>query len=173
MKCHKKDFEKGQATAEFVVSLIGILAVITGLFMIVDIGVAKVQNVSEARGQADNYAAIGLGGAAGRSIRYWDDGDDGYLYTEDDEPIVSTTEDPDIFSSELSNGTFSLRDDFSLPYVENNFAESLPPDRVFLPAASLTSSRVSKTVELDGATRTLFFNTPSLSLSDTIYMPLF
>jgi len=164
--------QSGQATAELVASLIGILAVFTGFLMIVDIGVAKVENVSSARGESDQSSYDSESGGSGSPIRYWSAGDDGFHYTEDDQPIVATSENPDTFADELTTGEFSLFGDFSRSYVENNFATSLDPDSVFLPAANLVSATKTSSVELDGATRALYFDTPSLSLSDTVYMPV-
>jgi hypothetical protein len=164
-------YQKGQATAEFIVSIIGILSVFTGFFLIVDLGVAKVENVLAARAEADFNSYNGIIGGSGSAILTWTEGSDSFLYTEDDLMSVSTTENPDTFSDELQNDDFSLLDDFSMTYVENNFAATLDPDRVFLPAANLTSGTSTDSVELDEATRLLYFDTPSISVTDSMYMP--
>ncbi|HRR05934.1 MAG TPA: hypothetical protein P5105_01520 [Victivallales bacterium] len=168
----RKNKEKGQATAEFVISLIGILAVISGLLMMIDLGVSKTANVLDARENAEIYALNEIISSPGIPIRYWDSGEDGFLYTEDDRAVISTTEDPNIFISELNTAELSLSSGFSFSYVENNFVPEMSTEKVFLPAANLTSANVTRTVELDGAAQALFFNTPSLSLRDTIYMPV-
>ncbi|HRU01948.1 MAG TPA: hypothetical protein P5239_09630 [Victivallales bacterium] len=168
----RKNKEKGQATAEFVISLIGILAVISGLLMMIDLGVSKTANVLDARENAEIYALNEIISSPGIPIRYWDSGEDGFLYTEDDRAVISTTEDPNIFISELNTAELSLSSGFSFSYVENNFVPEMSTEKVFLPAANLTSAHVNRTVELDGAAQALFFNTPSLSLRDTIYMPV-
>ncbi len=173
MKFKKKKIEgqSGQATAELVVSLVGILIVFTGFLMIVDIGVTKVENVIDARGEADIYGLNGTVGSSGVAIKTWSAGADGFYYTEDDQIIGGTTEDPTTFSSQLLNDSFSLVSDFSMSYVGNNFASTLDPNAVFWPAADLTSATQNATVELDGATRTVYFDASSISLSDTVYMP--
>ncbi len=164
--------QSGQATAELIVSIIGIMIVFTGFFMVVDLGVAKVENVISARGGADLSSYIGDSGGSGSAIISWSSGGDGFYYTEDDLPLTATSESPETFSSELQNGSFSLLSNFSMFYIENNFATTLDPDSVFLPAADLTFVTRSQSVELDDATRALYFNTPSITVTDTIYMPI-
>lgn len=166
-----RKYQKGQAIAEMTAGLISIMAVFFGLFLIMELSISNVDNILEARGQADIATYNGVEGDMGTSIRFWEEGTDTLLYTADDEAQIGTSDNGETFVSELGNEEFSLATGLSGEYVENNFTADLEESSLFISAADMTSATESSTVSLDDAERVLFFDSGDISLTDTVYMP--
>lgn len=166
-----RKYQKGQAIAEMTAGLISLMAVFFGLFLIMDLTISNIDNILEARGEADIATYNGVEGNMGTSIRFWEEGTDTLLYTADDEAQVGTLDNGETFVSELGNGEFSLSTGLSEEYVENNFTTDLEESSLFINAADMTSATESSTVSLDETEQILFFKSDDISLSDTVYMP--
>lgn len=169
MKSRK--YQKGQATAEMMVALIGIMTFFGESLLLAELCIANVRNILETRGETDVAAYNGFLGMSGVSIRFWEKGADTLLYTADDEAQTGTIDNGGTFASELANAKFSLMSDFSKDYVRNNFStELLETSSLFINAADLTSA--SKTSRVYFATwETKEKVAGSIPLRDTLYMP--
>ena len=164
--------QAGQATVELIVSLIGILAVFCGFLLISKLGIQNVDNIIRSRGVADNNAITSVLADPGTPTLSWNSGPDNIPYTADDVRISGTFADPAMFSDELQNGLFSLKNDFSMSYVHENFAPNAGnPDFIFLAAAELTSGSASSSVQLDDLDRLLYVDSPRISLRDESFSP--
>ena len=170
MRTHRH--EKGQATAELTVAMVGMVAVLCGFILISKLSISNVENILTARGDADGNAITSTLGDGGDAILSWNEGADDYLYTADDIASVGTLDNPALFRGELQNDDFSLRTDFSMPYVSSNFAPTIGPLYIFQPSATLTSGSCSAVVTLDDLSRLLYVDTPSITLTDNVFMPI-
>jgi len=170
-------YEKGQAIAEMAIGLIAIAAVFLGLIFALAVGQANVENILTARGEADNYSYQGIIGGSGNPIRFWEEGNDGRLYTNDDEAELFTDDNSDFFIGQLRNGSFNLSTDLSYPYVQENFTPDLDSNFIFHLAADLTSYEAivdpfeyMGIEDLRGAFRMLIYDS-DLQVSNEVYMP--
>jgi hypothetical protein len=170
----KKDrkYQKGQAIAEMVVSIVGLMAILLGMILVMEMSIARIDNIIEARGEADIAAYNGIYSSPGDDILYWDEGADEMMHTPDDTAVTGTSDFGDTFLGELSNGSFSLSSDLPPEYVEDNFARDYASGITFLAAAGLTSAEESTTISLSDAERILFNISPIQELEDTVYMPI-
>ncbi|HPN85219.1 MAG TPA: hypothetical protein PK821_07795 [Victivallales bacterium] len=128
---NSKKNESGQALAEFVICLIGILIVFSGMLMMTELGVAKVENVISARKSADVNSFSLSGSVYGMPIRTWDVGDDEVQFSEDDNPIGPTDEDSTNFPTP--------------------FLHPASEELVFIDAAELTGATETKTIEVESS----------------------
>lgn len=83
--------EKGQAIAEFTVSLIAILFVFLGVLAISVLSMENVSCLIAARGEADVASALGtsVGGVSPEPILEWNYGSDRIPFTADDKAVTS------------------------------------------------------------------------------------
>lgn len=182
MKNGHNNNENGQAIAEMVVSLIGIMAVFLGVLFVAGIGVENIKVLLDARGEADENAVDGVLGDSGEAISRWEAGGDGLYFTIDDTRVGGGAENSGYFAGELESdaGDFSLVSDLDDDYVQENFAATLPGDRLFLTAANLTSHQSVNEdpvadrglSDLNEGFSALFGVDPDMSLSETVYMPI-
>ena len=126
--------QKGQATAEMAVSMVGIMAVMSGFLIIAQLGLANIENILEAKAQADISSLNAQTGVSGTYISLWWPGNDMMPMTNDDQQVPGIFDNPASFSDELRNGRMNLATDID-GMALNNFAPSIGPS-VFLNAAN-------------------------------------
>ncbi len=178
MKIHNN--ESGQAIIEFTVSIIAIMVVFLGVMFAFVLGKINVDNIIECRGEADSYAGNGVVNDSGQLISNWESGKDDRYFTNDDEAIIGSNEDPALFKGELAGNSIDLVNGFNYEYVHNNFAKDMNGVySVFLGMANMTSSKiVTDPYEIDaiddlrGAFTSLIYDS-DLSVENSVYMPIF
>ena len=172
--------ESGQAIAEMTIALIAIMVVFLGVIFAFAIGKANIETLLDCRGEADGYAANGAAGDAGRPIMTWQTGGDERMYTNDDEAVVGTNDNSDLFRGELRSDEVDLVSGFSKSYVKHNFAADIADySMLFLRMANLTSYEKSVDPateagieELKGGFQSLIY--PSdLVVRNAVFMPIF
>ena len=173
--------ESGQAFTELAVSLVAIVAVFVGFLLVAALGSDSVATLIKARENADQMSADGRFSAlqGGRSIRDWYRGDDGILFTTDDNPIDGSYGDGAYFKGQLSDNTghVTLHNPPSASRLDGEFAQ-LQDSNFFVNAASLSEgeARTSDTLAthnlctLENAYMWLF-KLSGTSIRDTVYMP--
>ncbi len=174
----RRNSEKGQAIIEFTIALIGIMAVFLGVIFAFALGKSNVENIIECRGMADSYAGNGVTGGYGNVILSWEEGNDGRMYTNDDEYVSGVVEDPQLFIDELNNPVdlISLNPD----YMEHNFTNRMDGMySLFLSMANMTSYSVitdpyeNETIDdLKGAFNSIIYDS-DLTIENSVYMPIF
>ncbi len=170
-----KKNQKGQALAEMTVAMIAILAMISGFLIIAQLSRASIENLLRARADSDINSFNGIYGNPGSPIRYWGIGDDLMEISPDDQAMTMTSDNPALFSSQLSSGGLNLG---SLgAYAQNNFAATMSSDYLFLDSANLTSANENTEIDLDDASRFLYggttlFGLPTVTIENTVYMPV-
>ena len=172
----KRKYQKGQATAEMTIAMIGIMAIIAGFLAISQLSRTSIENLLRSKANADINSYNGIYHSNGSSIRYWNSGEDQMEMSPDDTAITITNDNPSLFRSELSNGSFNLASDLG-NYVQNNFATQLSSDYIFLSSANLTSAKQTDEIELEDSSRFLYegpslFGIRSVTIENTVYMPV-
>ena len=173
--------ESGQAFTELAVSLVAIIAVFVGFLLVAALGTDSVSTLIRAREDADRMSSEGRFSAlqGGRSIRDWDRGADGILFTTDDAPFDGSYGDGAYFKSQLADNTghVTLFNPPGASRLDGEFSH-LQDANFFVNAASLSEgeARASDTLAahnlctLESAYQWLF----SLSgtyIKDSVYMP--
>lgn len=176
MKKSKNRNQGGQATAEMAVAIVTIMAIMSGFLLIAQLGRTGIRSILEARRLADINSYNGISLSPGSSIRHWETGDDLMEMSADDTAVAFTNDEPELFKSQLSNGSFNLASDISGMAIEN-FATDLTSDFIFLEGADLTSGESSESIDLNDASRFLYggntlFGTSSIDIDNTVYMPI-
>ncbi len=168
-----KSNRRGQATAEMVIGLVGITVMFFGLVQIAQLGSENIDNLYEARANAERKASGSISGATDQYVRDWRDGEDNLRFTNDDErmPGLNTLV---IFRAELSQPKplrdmlvkYTIEDqDWITPYVE---PDSIPY------AANLRSAHETRSVPVEEAMQKLLFRGyQSIRLYDEAFMPHF
>ncbi len=180
---HERKYEKGQAIAEMMVSMIAILAVFLGLLCIGSLSVERIRVTLNARSESEQASYEGLYGDSGQMIREWNLGDDGVAFTPDDTAVTWFGGADSTFSDNVasSDGTYNLMTDTDSNTVTNNFArdENISGSSLFVDAADLTSGThtVSSPLaernleDIVDASKTLFGVDPDFPMSETVYLP--
>lgn len=174
LKSSKKN-ESGQAIAELTIAMLAILAVLSGLLLIAQLGRTNIRTLLDAKAMCDINSINGIRFFSGSPIRYWTIGNDNLEMSPDDEAVTSTTEDSMYFRSQLTSNGFNIAN-FE-DYVQNNFARDLSDGSLFFDSAELTSGRESVEVEFDDASRFLYggdrlFGIPGVTIENNVYCPL-
>jgi hypothetical protein len=180
MKSRK--YEKGQAIAELTISLIGIMAVFVGLLCVSGLGIENIENLINARSEADGKAYRGeIDADTGQSIIDWSYGEDELYFTADDQANSGTDEDGGYFSSQLNNGSlnFSNTVNFGGRDLTTNFVD-MQSTEMFQWAAMLTSGQSRQDdplgernlEDIRGVFSGLMGNDLDFSLEETVYMPV-
>jgi hypothetical protein len=186
--------ENGQAIAEMTVGLIALMAVFLGMLAVGALGIVNIQTLIAARGGADERAVNGILSDSGRSIQEWSVGNDGLLFTADDQAVRGGSQPTISFRQELvadmvTDEEMAYRLDLgtldgNLGYgPPNNFAVGLPDLDLFISAANLTSrtSLVADPLgdrglgrDVQSAFRSLVFDGRpfEFSMRETVYMPV-
>lgn len=177
----RKKYARGQAVGELMISLVGLCAVMIGLFTIALLGMTGVRNTIAAREKADRFSMNGIETGSPENISTWNNGPDGLPFTRDDVRMKGDSVNPGIFLGELTDQTGSFRTAqlAQTQYAENALESKVTESLLFLSAARLTSARevISNPLALyrhfDAARilRALGF-TSVFSLEDTISMPV-
>jgi len=165
-----REDQRGQATAELVVALVAIVAMVSGFFLISQLGMTSVKSVLAASEQAGIQSIQGVSQGAPVSIRDWNIGNDNMEMSPDDVPVTGTFEDSSRFTGELY--TYGL----NLSGKQKNFATDLSNSNFFVFAANLTKGSDTSQVDIEDAAslscggRTLFGLT-SITIENNIYLP--
>lgn len=176
MKNKTRTFEKGQAFSELIISIVGIIIVFSGLLIVAEMAKGNIENLLEARAEADSSAVGGVGGD-GLTVYTWDEGGDGLIFTADDAENLSASSNDDIQYTGVATGIFRsemLRPPVPLSYDFDSYFYS--SGQVFLDAAELVSHQSTRTIPEDAE-----FITPEMiefvggqsqiQIEDTIYTP--
>ena len=169
----KKRDQSGQAMIEFVIALIGVLAVVAGIITVADLS----------RADSDTYNAASedaIGSAMGNPIaanftpvKDWNKGADGRTFTKDDRPEHGSFAwvRNSITSRTVPNGDWSVTD-------RADGAQARYADIKDLDAGSNTSAlfafsrgRAETTVETLPIARTLFGVNDIVTVRNEVYMP--
>ncbi len=166
--------EKGQATAEMAVSMVGIMAIMSGFLIIAQLGLANIENLLEAKTQADISSMNSQTGSSGSYISLWLPGNDEMPMTPDDQMVMAFMDDPSSFTDELRNSQFDLATGLD-GLARNNFAPDVGPN-VFLNGANLTSSTRTVEVQLDDASKFLYggntlFGIDTIVVENSVFVP--
>lgn len=162
--------QRGQATVELVVALVAIVAMISGFFLISQLGMTSVKSILAATENASIQSLQGISQGAPVSIRDWTIGNDNMEMSPDDVPVTGTSEDSTQFTGELY--TYGL----NLSGSQKNFANDLSASNLFIYAANLTEGSNINEVDVEDAAslacggRTLFGLT-SITIENTVYLP--
>jgi hypothetical protein len=140
----KKSAEKGQAFMEFIVCLIPLVVVFSGLILIAVLGRANVKSTIQARSLADLGTAAEK--AVPQNILYWDYGKDRVPFTADDMAITGSNTyliAPDL-DTEINTvtGTFDTNLKFQDMH-DREFVSRMPGRVSFTNAANLNGAAVT------------------------------
>jgi hypothetical protein len=168
--------ERGQAIAELTVALIAICSVFVGIIFMLAVGQTNIDSLLTVRGVADANALGGLFSSPGYPISRWEEGGDGMMFTNDDEPVMFFVDEPALFKGELQNGEYNL---VTAPdYVQENFARDLVDEWMFLAAANMACGSASvdpfevmPIEDLRGAFRALIYR-GDITVRNSVYMPI-
>lgn len=175
----KRTAEKGQAYMEFVVCIIPLIFVFSGLILVAVLGRANVQNTINARSASD--LGKSQGNAQPKNIVVWDYGKDSIPFTADDVPVTGentyyVSDQMDTEKNTVSgkfSASFNLQDAFNAGYVGN-----MPGQNTFTHAADLVGTEVSAGDVLSKKKLTFFsrmfqiyLNSFHTNVKDTVFMP--
>ena len=174
-----KKTEKGQAFMEFVVCLIPLILVFSGLILVAVLGRANVQNTINARSSVDLGKSPGK--AKALEIISWNYGKDLVPFTNDDSPVTGaktyfTGEDFDTEKYTVSDtfeGKLNLQELHDKEYIYQM------PGRVnFTLAADLVGAEVSvddvlsmKKMQFFSRMFQIYLNSFHMNIKDTSFMP--
>lgn len=175
----RRSMEKGQVLMEFVVCIIPIIFVFSGLILVAVLGRANVQNTIQTR------TAVDLGKSPGKAkaedILTWDYGKDTVPFTSDDKPQMGAYS---YYSSEDMNTekytvadtfdkTFNLRDAYTAGYTLQ-----MPGQTSFTLAADLVGAEVTvgdvlsaKQMNFFSRLFQIYLKSFHLDIKDTAFMP--
>ncbi len=158
--------------AEFVAGLIVITTMIAGLIQISVLSKVNVENLMEARGEADDNAnSAGAFASSGDYIRDWRVGSDGLRYTADDTP-TNGIDSVDVYNQELQD-PLPLTDTLTNLGLEENdeFAAPLATNSI-VDAATLRKGESRAEVPVENALKKLVIgDTDTITIEDSVYMP--
>ena len=190
MRNRRRFRRHGQALTELAVSLVAILAVISGMLLITGLGVRNVRNLIQARQEADRKSRDGFGAEEGKDIRFWSYGKDNLPFTRDDTTVSAAQDVSGNFMNELDTNDeadeaddgliLDLRHTGTLAHIpaRNDFAKNTALQHFFLSAATLaghTETDEDPLASLHLASirqmvRNLLLK-DDLSLNDTVFIP--
>ncbi len=175
----RRSSEKGQALTEFVVCIIPIIFVFSGLILVAVLGRANVQNTIQAR------SAVDLGEEPGKAkvqeILTWDYGKDRVPFTSDDKPsggarTYYSAEDFDTEKYTVSN-TFDRSLNLQQLY-DGKYTLNMPGRVNFTQAADLYGAEVSvddilsaKQMSFFSRMFRIYLTSFDLDITDTSFMP--
>lgn len=182
-QCRKT--QNGQALAELTVCLIALMVVLLGFFLISALTMGNVENVIDAREEADKRAREGtLGGENAQNISHWAYGNRNIAFTADDTPVTQS----DAYGAKFLEILRIPGEDFTLTSAGGSGKEYLQihynpvPDisavNVFLSAANLTAGTTKITDPLERRNLSNLqeafnrvFGITDFSIVDTVFMP--
>lgn len=161
---------RGQATAEVVISLVGLTVVFFGLLQIARLGHESIQNLMEARRRSE-VAMGAIGTPIGEYVRNWTDGGDALSFTADDEAVHlggATIRFTDVLAQPVALDKLENNPAYGM---SNSFTPLLAPGSL-APAADLREGRSTRVLDVEAALRLLVFSSLShVRLDDKVYMP--
>lgn len=180
---HLRKNQQGQALTELVISLVGILTVISGFLLIAALSAENVTVTIRARENADAKARSGLLlTSSGKTIKTWNSGKDKVHFTTDDSSSSINDASAHVFTDQLKDNEkkLILTSDQQLKELpeNNNFAPRLESGRLFLSAANLGYNTESESDplgkrnlnNLKGLIQSLIMKGEFI-LQDTVFMP--
>lgn len=172
--------EDGQAIVELTVAIVGIMVVFMGVLFAFALGKINVDSIIECRATADRYAGNGVLNDEGHPIEYWNAGKDDNYFTNDDQAVIGSGYDSQLFVGELTTESVDLVNGFNYKYVRHNFATDISGmSSLFLGMANMTSYRVitdpydiDELDNLRGLFSSLIYDS-DLKVENSVYMPMF
>ena len=168
-RVHRSASRAGQAIAEFVVGLVGILILTAALLQLGALVRADSRNLITARAEA-GMAALGNGYIAPvspgpRYIRDWSTGPDGHAYTRDDQALLGN-------AALLSDGVVShTRPDELERLRPGNTMSALADSSLVLPGFSFVRGYSSSgAIPLYPLVRNLIYGRDSITLESEVYL---
>ena len=175
----RRSSEKGQALTEFVICIIPILFVFSGLILVAVLGRANVQNTIRTR------SAVDLGESPGKAkvqdILSWDYGRDGVPFTSDDK---STGGARSYYSAEdFDTEKYTVPNTFDRPLnlqhlYDAKYTLNMPGRENFTQAADLVGAEVSvddvlsaKQLNFFSRLFQIYLKSFDLDITDTAFMP--
>ena len=166
---------RGQAISEFVVGIFGITIAFFGLLQIAELGVGNnnrdgnIQNLKDARAEAEQKALNPIVSLSESDIETWDVGDDGLRYTADDEDDKLGFDPLDRLKQELEDPT-SIPELMEETSDYDSVSERLEQSTVW--SISLQSGDESTVVNIEPLLQNFVFeNLKSIRIKDKAYMP--
>ena len=158
-----------QATAELVISFVGLISLFLGLSQIALIGHRNVVNGQVARERAEG-SLLGVGTTLHAPVRDWKNGDDGLSYTADDKMVQGggRTEE---FQAAVEQPVRLQELEAYAAQGHGNAITSLIGANSTASAADLKEGVATDSVELDRSTRYFLTGATQVSLTDKAYMP--
>ena len=160
---------RGQATAELVISLVGLSALFLGFVQVALLGHNNVCNLFSAREKAEGQMhSVWL--TEHQPVQDWKNGEDGLSYTADDTPVLgggSTIAFSQGLASPVplqtleSNGAFGFRTNVT-EFTGSGSAAT---------AAGLQEGKATAAVPVDPALKFFLMNATEIQLTDKAYMP--
>lgn len=179
----KRENQKGQALAEMTIGLIAICFVFIGVLVVGDMSINSIRNFLKARENADESLDDALLPLDGTSIAQVTAGNDGLMFTYDDEIIdynavadIDGDGIPDSIPSTIL-GEIQTPEGVTMTYAFPDHVMSSSQDSLFLNAANLTLSYSTRSLPSDSEEVSqdmltfLFGNPVTLTIRDEVYMP--
>jgi hypothetical protein len=163
---------------------VAVMSAFLGLLFIAALGLENIENLINARGEADELAASGYMVAGAQppvSLLGWNSGNDELYMTSDDVPVPGFYGESEVFTSALNNEYININE----PFTYDNEAYSsefsgLASDDIFLDAAGLASALSTQAdplserhlEDLRSAFEELIGYDLDLTLKEKVYMPM-
>lgn len=181
----RKKTQGGQALAELAVCLVALMVLLLGFFLISALTMGNVENVIDAREEADQRARDGtLGGESAQNISHWSYGNRNIAFTADDTPVTQSDVAGVFYLSELNaadrNFDLAAAGGASKEYLQSHYnpATNISVVNVFLHAANLSAGTTKITDPLEKRNlsnlREAFnrmFGVTNFSIEDTVFIP--
>lgn len=166
---------RGQALFEFVAAAIAITVVLIGFLQVTVLSKHSIENLMDARGDADDIVVKGYGSQGGDEyIKDWTAGRDGLFFTRDDQKTGSGVQDLiEIYDNELQQ-PFQLTDGFNNLGISNRdqFTNALNLGSL-VELAELCVGEKSRTVPIEPALQKLSLGAvTSIEIRERVFMPV-
>lgn len=181
----RRKTQSGQALAELAVCLIALLVLLLGFFLISALTMGNVENVIDAREEADKRARDGtLGGESAQNISHWSYGNRNIPFTADDVPVTQSDALGAAYLNELNipgrNFNLASAGGSAKEYLQTyyNPVPNISAVNVFLHAANLSAGTTKITDPLKKRNlanlREAFermFGVTNFEIEDTVFIP--
>jgi hypothetical protein len=162
----------GQAAIEFIVCIILLLLIITGMIHVATMGRASIYIHAAIRGRAGERAMGGLVGSSPRNISDWNPGADGVRYTADDVPAHGGAAN---IASDLTGYSVATPDDWS---AVRRVHESLRPASAVrlhdtdMPFLRFAHGEDTIKIEISSVIRQLVYDKETVTVKEEVWMPM-
>jgi hypothetical protein len=160
---------RNQATAELVISFVGLMALFLGLTQIALVGHRSIANGQESRAKAEE-AMYNAGIPVSEAVQDWKDGEDGLSYTADDEKTTGGGKTSEFQEAVSQPVWLSLLEGYGAT-GQGTAVSPLFSAGSTATAADLKEGKATDSVPLDPAMHYLLTGASQLSLTDKTYMP--